>query len=203
LQIASESGVPLAALAAVGTGPGGRVVAADVREFVAKGGAAEIQAAPSVKAEAPSAQPGSAYARGAFVDVPHTQMRRVIAHRLTLSKQTVPHYTLTSDINLDTLLGLRQSLNADLSAESKLSVNDFLIKAAALSCRKVPEMNSSWLEHGIRAYDYVDIAVAVAVPEGLITPIVKDADRVGLLGISRYSTLMHHCHCNCCTRFDS
>jgi pyruvate dehydrogenase E2 component (dihydrolipoamide acetyltransferase) len=119
------------------------------------------------------------------VDVPHSQMRRVIAQRLTASKQTVPHYTLTSELSLDALLALRASLNADLPAAGKLSLNDFIVKASALALRRVPEMNSSWLDSGIRAYDYVDVAVAVATEGGLITPIVKDADHKGLSAISR------------------
>lgn len=116
-------------------------------------------------------------------------MRRTIAHRLTVAKQTVPHYTLTSDITLDALLALRARLNGGLKPEVRLSVNDFLVKAAALSLRRVPEMNSSWLDHAIRAYDYVDVAVAVAVPDGLVTPVVKDADTKGLSAISRYASL--------------
>lgn len=191
-KLATDAGVPLGAVA--GTGPGGRVIAADVRDFVAAGGlaAAAAAAAPAVAAAAAAVQPAiaagvaAAGGRGAFTDVPHTAMRRVIAHRLTVSKQTVPHYTLTADVSLDALLVLRERLNAGLTTEGRLSVNDFLIKAAALSLRRVPEMNSSWLEHAIRAYDFVDVAVAVAVPDGLVTPIVKDADIKGLSSISRY-----------------
>jgi pyruvate dehydrogenase E2 component (dihydrolipoamide acetyltransferase) len=119
----------------------------------------------------------------------------------------VPHYTLTSEITLDAVLALRASLNADLPAESRLSVNDFLIKASALTLRKVPEVNSSWLTDVIRTYvsdcktcsripvlritllqDYVDISVAVSIPDGLVTPVIRDADKKGLAAISRYVT---------------
>jgi pyruvate dehydrogenase E2 component (dihydrolipoamide acetyltransferase) len=128
--LAAEAGIPLSALSAQGTGPGGRVVAADVRDLQARGGVAAV-AAQAAGAEAAAA--GAAGGRaGGFRDIPHSQMRRVIAHRLTASKQSVPHYYLTSDITLDTLLAVRASLNAELPADAKLSVNDFLIKAAAL-----------------------------------------------------------------------
>ena len=111
-QLASDAGVDLATLGPLGTGPGGRVVAADVREFVASAAARPTAAAASASpASAPTAVEPSlatAGASGTFVDIPHTQMRRVIAQRLTLSKQTVPHYTLTSDVRLDALLALRR-----------------------------------------------------------------------------------------------
>ena len=111
-QLASDAGVDLAALAPLGTGPGGRVIAADVHDFVASAAAkpaaaaAAIAPAPAPAAAAPSLV--GAGAAGSFVDIPHTQMRRVIAQRLTLSKQTVPHYTLTADVRLDALLALRR-----------------------------------------------------------------------------------------------
>lgn len=207
LQLAADAGFSASALSSLqGTGPNGRVIAADVKEAIAEGrlgataaastGAAApaaAAAAPAVSAASVSAAAASA-APGRFVDVPHSQMRRVIAQRLTMSKQTVPHYTLTSEINLDALLTLRSTLNNELSSGGKdkdggvkLSVNDFIIKASALACRKVPEMNSSWLEHGIRSYHYVDVSVAVALPDGggLITPIVADADTKGLLTIAK------------------
>lgn len=186
-KLATDAGVPLSALSGAGTGPGGRVIAADVREkLAALLAAAQAQAAaPAPTATAAAAAPAPA-ARGDYTDIPHTSMRRVIAQRLTASKQTVPHYTLTVDIELEAVLALRAQLNAALPADAKLSVNDFLIKAAALALRKVPEVNSSWLEHGIRAYNYVDVSVAVALPDGggLITPVVKDADAKGLAAIS-------------------
>lgn len=110
-QLASDAGVDLAALAPLGTGPGGRVIAADVHDFVASAAAKPAAAVVPASAAAPPAAAPSlvgAGAAGSFVDIPHTQMRRVIAQRLTLSKQTVPHYTLTADVRLDALLALRR-----------------------------------------------------------------------------------------------
>lgn len=153
------------------------MIAADVREALAAG---NLSASGAVAAAGDGAG-----ARGAFADVPSSALSRAIAQRLTFSKQTVPHYTLTSDINLDAVLALRSALNADLPAEAGLTLNDFLVKASALALRRVPEMNSSWLDAGIRAYDYVDICVSTAAPGGLLTPIVEDADAKGLLAISR------------------
>lgn len=189
MQLASDAGINIAAVA--GTGPGGRVVAADIKEYKPPAAPA-VQAAaavPAAAAEAKVAQHDAlslnGVARAGFVDVPHSQMRRVIAHRLTASKQTVPHYYLTADVCLDGVLTLRAQLNEGLKPEERLSVNDFLIKASALACKKVPEVNSSWLDSGVRAYDYVDISVAVAIPDGLVTPIVRDAQNKGLTAISR------------------
>jgi len=109
-------------------------------------------------------------------------MRRVIARRLTESKQTVPHFYLTVDCDIDKLLEARAAIAA--AAEVKVSVNDFVIKAAALALRKVPEANASWSEDAILRWNAVDIAVAVALDDGLITPIVKNADQKGLAQIA-------------------
>ncbi len=111
-------------------------------------------------------------------------MRKVIARRLTESKQTIPHFYLSIDCELDALLKLRQELNARAGADYKLSVNDFVIKAAALALRKVPKANASFGGDRIYHYRDVDIAVAVAIPDGLITPIIRNADQKGLVAIS-------------------
>lgn len=100
-------------------------------------------------------------------------MRRTIAKRLTESKNTIPHYYLTRAINMDNVLQLRKELNS--ISDSKISVNDFIIKAASLACLKVPECNSAWMGDTIRQYNVVDMCVAVATPTGLMTPIVVDA----------------------------
>ena len=100
-------------------------------------------------------------------------MRRTIAKRLTESKNTIPHYYLTRAINMDNVLALRKELNS--ISDSKISVNDFIIKAASLACLKVPECNSAWMGDTIRQYNVVDMCVAVATPTGLMTPIVVDA----------------------------
>jgi len=121
---------------------------------------------------------------GWYTDIPHTNVRKVIAQRLLQSKQTIPHYYLSVDCSIDEVMKVRAQLNAKLDEKEKLSVNDFIVKASALALRKVPAVNSSWMDTAIRQYNYVDISVAVATPTGLITPIVKDADLKGLLQIS-------------------
>jgi pyruvate dehydrogenase E2 component (dihydrolipoamide acetyltransferase) len=118
-------------------------------------------------------------------------MRKVIAQRLTQSKQTIPHYYITVEVEMDQINNLRNDFNKQLAAAAgkdekptKLSVNDFIIKASAAALNKVPEVNSSWQDTAIRRYNYVDISVAVSTDAGLITPIIADADIKGLAGIS-------------------
>jgi pyruvate dehydrogenase E2 component (dihydrolipoamide acetyltransferase) len=114
-----------------------------------------------------------------FTERPHSAMRRVIARRLSESKQTVPHFYMSVDCTIDELLAIRTRLNAK-SENNKISVNDFVIRAAALALRQVPAANASWSDDAILQWERVDIAVAVALDEGLITPIVKAADQKGL-----------------------
>jgi len=115
-------------------------------------------------------------------------MRKVIARRLTEAKQTVPHFYVSIDVELDALLRLRTELNARSPKEGpaafKLSVNDLLIKAAAVTLRRIPKVNASYTEEAIILYDDVDISVAVSIPDGLITPIIRKADQKGLAAIS-------------------
>ena len=118
-----------------------------------------------------------------YTERPLNAMRRVIARRLTESKQTVPHFYLTIDCEIDALLKIRSELNAKSDAY-RISVNDFVIRAAALGLRQVPAANASWSDEAILLWDTVDIAVAVALDDGLITPIVKQADRKGLATIA-------------------
>src|SRR6202012_4840534 len=118
-----------------------------------------------------------------FTEIPHTGMRKVIAKRLTEAKQTVPHFYLTVDCEIDQLLKIRAELNSRGDGY-KISVNDFVIRASALALKKVPEANASWSDDGILLWKQVDIAVAVAIEGGLITPIVKQADGKGLATIS-------------------
>lgn len=133
-------------------------------------------AAPPLVAAAPAAT---------YVDLPLTNMRQVIAKRLVLSKQTIPHYYLSIDIEMDKIISMRKEFNQHLEKEGiKLSVNDFLVKAASLACRKVPEANSAWMDNFVRQYTSVDINVAVSTEGGLITPIVFGADKKGLVSIS-------------------
>jgi pyruvate dehydrogenase E2 component (dihydrolipoamide acetyltransferase) len=119
----------------------------------------------------------------AYEDVKLSNMRRIIAERLQQSKQTIPHFYLTVDCELDALLALRKELNAR-SDSYKLSVNDFVIKALALGLRKVPEANAAWGGDTIRMFKSADISVAVAIDGGLITPIIRNADAKGLIAIS-------------------
>jgi len=177
-MLASEKGVDLRQVS--GTGPNNRIIAADVREF--QGRPTAPAATPvTVMPTTPAAPPSPA---GWYTDIPHTNIRKVIAQRLLQSKQTIPHYYLSVDCNIDEIMKIRAQLNAKLDEKEKLSVNDFIVKASALALRKVPAANSSWMDTAIRQYNYVDISVAVATPTGLITPIVKDADLKGLLQIS-------------------
>jgi pyruvate dehydrogenase E2 component (dihydrolipoamide acetyltransferase) len=195
-RIAAEAGVDLASL--TGSGPNGRVVRADVER--AKSTPAPKAPEPP-KAEPPKggppkpatkpATPPPTQAPGIFAPhrlVPLTSMRRVVARRLTEAKQTVPHFYLSVDIQLDALLKLRTELNArskkDAPGAFKLSVNDLLIKSAAVALREVPGVNASFTDVGIAYYDDVDISVAVAIPDGLITPIIRQADRKSPVAIS-------------------
>ncbi|XP_055859156.1 dihydrolipoyllysine-residue acetyltransferase component of pyruvate dehydrogenase complex, mitochondrial isoform X3 [Episyrphus balteatus] len=123
---------------------------------------------------------------GAYIDIPVSNIRGVIAKRLKESKQQIPHYYLTAECNVDKLLKLREKTNKKLAKENiKVSVNDFIIKATAIACRKVPETNSYWMDTVIRQFDNVDVSVAVSTERGLITPIVFGADRKGVVDISK------------------
>ncbi|KAL7040864.1 hypothetical protein ACKWTF_000542 [Chironomus riparius] len=154
--------------------------------FTAKDLAGLSASAPSQQGSAPSAPrmpiipPGAA-----FVDIPVSNIRAVIAKRLLESKVSIPHYYLTVDCNVDKILQLRARFNKSLEKDGKkLSINDFIIKAAAIACKKVPEANSAWLGDKIRQFDAVDVSVAVSTDNGLITPIVFSADRKGVADIS-------------------
>ncbi|XP_049287983.1 dihydrolipoyllysine-residue acetyltransferase component of pyruvate dehydrogenase complex, mitochondrial isoform X2 [Anopheles funestus] len=141
-------------------------------------GAAPTAGAP---AGAPSIPAGAAY-----IDIPVSNIRGVIAKRLLESKTTIPHYYLTVDVNMDQVTKLRARFNKQLEKEGvKLSINDFIIKAAAMACKKVPEANSAWMDTVIRQFDAVDVSVAVSTDRGLITPIVFSADRKGISDISK------------------
>ncbi|MBB4266090.1 2-oxo acid dehydrogenase subunit E2 [Roseospira visakhapatnamensis] len=189
-RLARDAGIDLAAL--TGSGPRGRVVKADVERARAEGVPAPASAAPSPDAAAPAPAPSPAAAGKTglqpwqtFTEQPNSQMRKIIGRRLTEAKQTVPHFYLTIDCDLDALLDLRKQLNAKAAEGTfKLSVNDMLIKAAAAALRKVPAANAVWTDEAILLLDTVDISVAVATDRGLITPIVRDADTKGLATIA-------------------
>ncbi|MCE2927788.1 MAG: pyruvate dehydrogenase complex dihydrolipoamide acetyltransferase [Rickettsiales bacterium] len=174
-RIAANEGVQLQLVQ--GSGPHGRVVKEDVLKFVQSGGAAKGRVVRSAVE---------------FTKQPNNNMRKVIARRLTESKQTVPHFYLSVDCELDALMDVRRQINFDAESragkdkkpEYKLSVNDFIIKASALALKKVPAANASWTDEAILLYNNVDISVAVAIDGGLITPIVKNADQKTVITIS-------------------
>lgn len=175
-RMASQAGVDLGAVK--GSGPNGRIVKADVEKAMAGG-----VVRPAAKAPALPSGPVPDFGQP-FTAVPNSSIRKIIARRLLEAKQTVPHFYLTVDCNIDELLSLRTKLNARSGADYKLSVNDFIIKAVAMALRKVPAANATWTDEAIRRYDNVDISVAVATPDGLITPIIRQADKKGLAAIS-------------------
>ncbi len=197
-RMAQQVGLALAAI--TGSGPNGRIIKADVEAAQAAGAtaakgeaAAPKPASAPAPAPAPAPQPTPAAPRpvaiaGAHKLIPHTNMRKVIARRLSESKQTVPHFYVTADIEIDALMKLRAELNAkspkDGPTAFKLSVNDLVIKAAAVALRRVPAANASWTDEGVAIYEDIDISVAVATDGGLITPIVRRADQKGVATIS-------------------
>uniref|UniRef100_A0A2K5YBL4 Acetyltransferase component of pyruvate dehydrogenase complex n=1 Tax=Mandrillus leucophaeus TaxID=9568 RepID=A0A2K5YBL4_MANLE len=172
-KLAVEKGIDLTQVK--GTGPDGRITKKDIDSFVPS------KAAPAPAAVVPPTGPGMApVPTGVFTDIPISNIRRVIAQRLMQSKQTIPHYYLSIDVNMGEVLLVRKELNKILEGRSKISVNDFIIKASALACLKVPEANSSWMDTVIRQNHVVDVSVAVSTPAGLITPIVFNAHIKGL-----------------------
>ncbi|MFT8896421.1 MAG: pyruvate dehydrogenase complex dihydrolipoamide acetyltransferase, partial [Acetobacter sp.] len=174
-RIAKDAGIDLSTLK--GSGPNGRIVKKDVEAAKAGGGASAAKSAPV-----------AAYTPGGSTSTPHSTMRKVIARRLTESKTTVPHFYVSVDVKLDALLALRSQLNAASPAEGadafKLSVNDLLIEAAAVTLRRVKGVNVSYTDEALIEYNDVDISVAVSIPDGLITPIIRQADRKSLREIS-------------------
>ena len=176
-RIASDKGVDLTTM--TGSGPRGRIVKADVE------GASAAPAAVSATAQTAAAMPTSAsedavakmYADREYTEIPLNGMRKTIAARLTEAKQTVPHFYLRRDINLDALLSFRGELNKQLAARDvKLSINDFIIKACALALQSVPDANAVWAGDRVFNLKPSDVAVAVAIEGGLFTPVLKDAE---------------------------
>lgn len=163
-RLAIEKGVPVSSLK--GTGAGGKITEEDVKKAI-------------------STPAASVAAAGAtFEDIPISGMRKTIATRLKESMAENPHYFVTSTLSVSKLMKLRQALNSSADGKYKLSVNDFLIKAMAVACKKVPTVNSSWRDGVIRQFSTVDVSVAVSTPNGLITPIVKGVEGKGLEAIS-------------------
>ena len=180
-RMAKQAGLDLARI--TGSGPHGRIVKRDIEAALA--GVAPAPAAVAAPVAPPAvAAPGAP----AYIETPLSNMRKVIARRLAESKRDAPHFYLTIDCAIDELLKVRKQLNGrspEGEGAYRISVNDFVIGAAALALRQVPAANASWSDTGLRRYQVVDISVAVAIPDGLITPIVRNADHKGLAEISR------------------
>ena len=206
-RIARDAGIDIAAVN--GSGPHGRIVERDVRAAIEGGTTkAPLNVAPAAApaaAPAPVAKSASApapvaaasddqikrlYEPGSYDEVPHDTMRKVIARRLLEAKQTIPHFYLTVDCELDALLQLREQINAaapkdkDGKPAFKVSVNDFVIKALGLALVRVPEANVTWTEGSMLKHRHADVGVAVSIPGGLITPVVRKADTKTLSTIS-------------------
>ena len=198
-RIAGTKGIDLSGIA--GTGPRGRIVKSDVEN--AKPGAAKPAAAGAPAAAGGAALSGVAplpdarlfYAAGSYEEIPHDSMRKAIAKRLTSAKALIPHYYLTIDCNLTALMQTREALNAaaplkkseggkDKVPAYKLSVNDFVVKASAMALIKHPDVNASWTDTAILRHKNADVGIAVAIPSGLITPIVFKCETKGLVEIS-------------------
>jgi pyruvate dehydrogenase E2 component (dihydrolipoamide acetyltransferase) len=191
-RLAKDAGIELGRIA--GSGPHGRVVARDVEEAKSGKGLKAPAAAPAGgPAMAPSMsdkQILALFEPGSYEIVPHDGMRRTIAQRLTASVQTVPHFYLTMDCDIGKLLDAREEINAAAPKDKekkptyKLSVNDFVIKAMAIALQRIPDANVSWTEGGMLKHKHSDIGVAVAMPGGLITPIIRNAETKSLSTIS-------------------
>jgi pyruvate dehydrogenase E2 component (dihydrolipoamide acetyltransferase) len=193
-RMATQAGIELSTIK--GSGPNGRIVRADI-EAAQTGKPAAAPAPAPAPVTAPLTAPAPAHApvrAGAITQphtlVPHTSIRKVIARRLTEAKSTIPHFYVSMDIDVGELVILMDKLNAKSPPREHpdwyfITINDLIIKASALTLRRLPATNAAWTDDGMAVFDDVDISVAVSIPDGLITPIVKRADQKGLLTISR------------------
>ncbi|HET6376542.1 MAG TPA: pyruvate dehydrogenase complex dihydrolipoamide acetyltransferase, partial [Methylocella sp.] len=192
-RLAKEAGLDLAALK--GSGPHGRIIERDVKAALARAPAAPaaLEAkAPAAPLPAPPAATVKAYfTPGSYEEIPHDAMRRTIARRLSEANLTIPHFYLTADCNLDALMALRGAINdaapkdKDGSPAYKISINDFIVKALALALMRVPDANVTWTDTALLRHKEAGIGVAVAIPGGLITPVVRRAESKTLSAISQ------------------
>lgn len=197
-RMAANEGLDLAQLS--GSGPHGRIVKRDIAKALAEGtgkAAALTATAPAPAAAVPAAATAAAAPPVLSADdpifkllpeaeaVPHSNMRKTIAKRLTESARDIPHFTLQMDVEIDKLLAMRKQLNERDGADYKISVNDFIVKATALALSRVPDCNVAFTDSAILKFSRVDMAIAVAIEGGLITPIIKDCASKGLATISK------------------
>jgi pyruvate dehydrogenase E2 component (dihydrolipoamide acetyltransferase) len=190
-RLARDAGVDVARVA--GSGPHGRVIARDIE--AAKTGGVALRAPAGMPAPLPVQAPSdykirALFEAGSYDFVPHDNMRRIIARRLVEAKQTIPHFYLTINCTIDKLLAAREDINTvarkdkDGKPAWKISVNDFVIKATALALMRVPEANVTWTEGGMLKHKHADVGVAVAIPGGLMTPVIRNAETKTLIEIS-------------------
>jgi len=188
-RMALQAGIDLRGLK--GSGPNGRIVKADIEAAQHRGAPASTRASDATPSPlaAPIGRPVAPAITAPHKLVPHSSMRKVIARRLTEAKSTIPHFYVSMDVEIDALNTLIAELNAKSPKEGSnaylITINDMVIKATAATLRRVPTVNASWTDEGTVFYDDVDISVAVAIPDGLITPIIRNADQKGLAIISR------------------
>lgn len=174
-KMATENGIDLRTIS--GSGPQGRIIKRDIE-------AAMESKAQSPKSKVETFKPAEVFGASAFREESTSKIRQVIAERLTASTQTVPHFYLTVEIEMDNVLALRKQINASVSETEKVSVNDIIVKAAAMALIKHPWVNASFQDKTVRFYEDADISVAVAIEDGLITPVVRAANKKGILAIS-------------------
>ena len=184
-RMAAESGIDLRSVS--GSGPGGRIIKRDVEELIsgqtAKAPATDHTPRRQLRAVDSTFQRAATAEASAYRDEPASEMRRTIAKRLVTSLGPVPHFFLTTEIEMDRAAEMRKGIN-DLDPELKISINDIIIKVAAAALRQHPQVNASFQDKVVRYYEHADIGVAVAIPEGLITPIVRAADQKSLGAIA-------------------
>jgi pyruvate dehydrogenase E2 component (dihydrolipoamide acetyltransferase) len=180
-RMAAEAGVDLNAVQ--GSGPGGRIIKRDIEAAVKEPKAASAGAPKLRPMPMPKAQPGAVYGPSAYRDEPMSEMRRTIARRLVTSLGPVPHFFLTTEIEMDRAADMRQQINT-LYPDAKVSINDVIIKVAAVALLQHPQVNASFQDKTVRFYEHADIGVAVATENGLITPVIRSADQKSIIDIA-------------------